>query len=268
MGLNTLLLMLSTMFAAAAAPAFEPRTYGAYLTARLQSLSIVGSEACGATAQPTEFFMLSKIMIPSGTEDLFKALLKDSSPVMRCMGLLGLSQRGGPENAEAIRPYLMDRGLITYMPGGCSVCIIPVGEFAPSLGEFEIIKAVGRIPRSGLQSELSHRLSGLQFTRCSEPAGRGLRAHSLYRRHLRPSPSATPRCVESHGRATLGRRIPLYFESHEGRSTNIQDSENSKRAAGCAAAIRVFEFCALDLFRISKFVLSSIHIRIRKAVDQ
>lgn len=133
MGSSILLLVLWTPLATAETTIPESETPWESLVMCLRSLDMVGGEACGATAEPAEFFTLSQMLIASGTEGQFEELLKDDSAVVRCMGLTGLAQMGGRKHAGTIRSYLNDCGLIWYMPGRCLMTQTTVGAFATDL---------------------------------------------------------------------------------------------------------------------------------------
>lgn len=103
------------------------------LAAELRSLKTVAGWWAGGGTASWRFFTLSKLMIEVGREEDFRDLLKDESPVVRCMGLLTLAQTKGKDSVPVLRAQLADRGRITYMPGGCPRYSLTVGRFAREL---------------------------------------------------------------------------------------------------------------------------------------
>ncbi len=97
------------------------------LVSELRSMDEVFCRGCGS------WFKLSQVMIASGNKQRFEALLEDGQPVVRCTGLVGLAQIGGPQCVEAIRSRLTDGAVVDYTPLLCDVWPIEVGTLAAKL---------------------------------------------------------------------------------------------------------------------------------------
>jgi hypothetical protein len=103
------------------------------LVAKLTSLDRVTGSAVDVGGVPGKFFQLSKIMIRTGAEADFRKLLAHDEPVVRCMGLLALTQVNGPSSIATLKASVDDRGVIVYQPAGCSARRTTVGAFARKL---------------------------------------------------------------------------------------------------------------------------------------
>ncbi len=79
------------------------------------------------------FYTLSKTIREHGSSTDFKSLIESKNPIERCMGLYCLANSDAADADDILRKHLDDSAWVSYLPIGCVLSEISVGEFSLEL---------------------------------------------------------------------------------------------------------------------------------------
>jgi hypothetical protein len=90
----------------------------------------VGGPRVGFTAQPSLFFRVGRLVLPSLNVASLERLADADDPTLRAFGLWGLTLAGRP---EPVLRHVCDRAVVTVFPGGCTGSPTSLGDLAQQL---------------------------------------------------------------------------------------------------------------------------------------
>ena len=109
------------------------RTNLSFVIGRLQAIKEISNhERIGWGSANNEFYNLSKELLKMRMEKDFRQMITNSSPVVRAMGLLCLTQMNEDERYSTLSPFIEDPERVS-LAEGCMISTITIGEFARRL---------------------------------------------------------------------------------------------------------------------------------------
>jgi hypothetical protein len=101
----------------------------------LSDLKTVAGYAVGPALVPSGFYTISLILSEPFDEDQFLGMVRNDNPVVRAMALICLARHDKTQYEETTRSFYADRGEIEYLPYGCILSHITLGQLASSIIE-------------------------------------------------------------------------------------------------------------------------------------
>jgi hypothetical protein len=100
--------------------------------AQLRKVDRVDGCAVGVGGTPGQFFAVASDILKHAALVDYRTMLSDSHPVVRVMGVLGISLQH-PESKEATDSLLTDNTKVAWQPFGCDLTNVDVGYVAQAL---------------------------------------------------------------------------------------------------------------------------------------